>query len=350
MALTCFFPCLPTSFRTGRKEHVHSKPAATPQPTEAEAELAVQRRTEGLARLRKTLRENSYVAVDSETMMEWLNTDVLKSHGTTLDKVQPDFGQLWAEAPTQRSEGSSVIYKHKKVFHSSYSLPDGLGDNTPIQQTSGILCDGDGTLRQKYIAHDTTSTQGKATEHYTRFYPALPEKWRGHPVMAALHRLFAEIAAQPSQNEMDIRPPTGCNLFQFCYRTVQTAEAGDPGPEGTHVDGATVAMLVVMRRDNLKPQTGGTRIWSSEQPTGKPTQEDLESEKLLYTWKPGQKFDTLFFLDENVKHEALQGELIDPSSEGLRDMFIMDCRRQDGAWCARKDQGCGARGPAAGGA
>jgi len=58
---------------------------------------------------------------------------------------------------------------------------------------------------------------------------------------------------------------------------------------------------------------------------------------LIYTWEPSQAFEALFFLDENVKHEALQGELIDASVHGLRDMFIMDCRREGGLWSAKID-------------
>jgi len=302
---------------------------------------ALQRRQHGLDCLRKALRQNSYATVDSETMKSWLTADLLSRHGHTVDEVEPALGQLWFEAPSQRSAGNDIIYKHKKVFHSSYAMQERAGtgnlSDTPTQITDGILTDADGTRRQKYVAHSTTSTQDDATEHYTRFYPALPEKWSDHPVMAAFHRLFAEVASEASQHEMNIEPPTGCNLFQFCYRTIHLAGEGDPGPEGVHVDGATVAMIVVMRRDNIKPQTGGTRIWSSRQSTGKPSKEDLESDKLIYTWEPSQAFEALFFLDENVKHEALRGELIDASVHGLRDMFIMDCRRQGGLWSAKID-------------
>merc|ERR1712013_899879 len=89
------------------------------------------------------------------------------------------------------------------------------------------------------------------------------------------------------------------------------------GPEGVHVDGATLGMILVARRENVKPETGGTRIWSAHQATGKPTAEDLESKKLLHHWKPSKVFDALFFLDESVRHEALEGELADPDRKGL---------------------------------
>merc|ERR1719221_829115 len=109
-------------------------------------------------------------------MMEWLNIDVWKRHGTTLDKVQPDLGQLWAEAPTQRSEGNTVIYKHKKVFHSSYALPatrradnssDGLGE-TPMQHIGSIVKSEDGTPLQAYSTPRCDQEEGSRRQLYMR--------------------------------------------------------------------------------------------------------------------------------------------------------------------------------------
>lgn len=136
----------------------------------------------------------------------------------------------------------------------------------------------------------------------------------------------------PYQIDLGIKQPVGVNMFQFCYRTILRASTGDPGPEGVHVDGGTAAMIMVARRENIKPRTGGTRIWSLDQMTGKPTAEDEASDKLLYTWQPSQPFDALLFLDESVGHEALRGELLDESKQGLRDMFIVDLRRKDRSW------------------
>lgn len=61
-------------------------------------------------------------------------------------------------------------------------------------------------------------------------------------------------------------------------------------------------------------------------------EEDVDSDKLLHTWQPAQEFDALFFLDERVLHEALQGDLLDSASVGNRDMLILDVRREDRSW------------------
>ena len=85
-------------------------------------------------------------------------------------------------------------------------------------------------MRQIYLIHNTTSTRGKASPHYTRFYPALPFKWDQNPIVAALQSLFAEIFANESQQQLDIEAPFGVDMFQFCYRTLISNEnGGDPG-------------------------------------------------------------------------------------------------------------------------
>ena len=94
-------------------------------------------------------------------------------------------------------------------------------------------------------------------------------------------------------------------------------------------------MILVVKRDNIRPGTGGTRIWSTRQKTGKPTPEDIQSDKVLHTWQPESPFEALFFLDESVMHEALKGELIDGEKAATRDMFILDLRRKDGSWRGR---------------
>jgi len=294
-------------------------------------------RKEGIAGLRSSLKKHRYAMVDGETMEAWLNADYLHG-GSSVEEAWGTFRQLWDAAPAQLSLDCETIYEHKKVFHSSYDFAAGLREDGQgfVRNTAGIVTDEDGTRRQRYLAHDTTSTKGHATPHFARFYPALPDTWDKDPLVKALHRLFSDVTAEPHQRRMGIQQPFASNMFQFCYRTEMSGNhamrKGDPGPEGVHVDGGTAAMILVVRRDNIKPKTGGTRIWSMEQGTGKPTAADVESEKLLDTWTPSLRLDALFFLDESVLHEALRGELIDPDAPALRDMFILDVRRSDLSW------------------
>lgn len=290
------------------------------------AQTLLQTRQKGLEKLWKTLSRDRYAMVDSSTMIQWLNAELMP-HRTNAQQEIPTLQRLWTECPSQRSEGNDIIYHHKKVFHSRYQL-----DRDLRRETYDIDTDANGTERQEYHAHISTSTGGVATQHYKRFYPALPGTWDDDRLLGAVRRLFADVAAKPRQRELGLRAPFGSIVYQFCYRTEMDKHYRDPGPEGVHVDGATLGMILVARRENIKPETGGTRMWSAHQATGKPTAEDLESKKLLHHWKPSKVFDALFFLDESVRHEALEGELADPDRKGYRDMLILDVRRKDRAW------------------
>jgi len=290
------------------------------------AQTLLQTRQKGLKKLWNTLSRDRYAMVDSSTMMEWLNADLMPRRTNAQEEI-PTIQRLWTECPSQRSENNEIIYQHKKVFHSRYQLDRGLE-----RETYDIDTDADGTERQEYNAHVSTSTNGVATQHYKRYYPALPATWDNDRLLGAVRRLFADVAAKPRQRELGVRAPSASVVYQFCYRTEMDRHYRDPGPEGVHVDGATLGMVLVTRRENIKPETGGTRIWSAQQATGKPTAEDLASNKLLNHWKPSKTFDALFFMDESVTHEALEGELEDPDRKGYRDMLILDVRRKDRAW------------------
>jgi len=299
--------------------------------TEQERDAPWQKcRAKGLDSLRAELAEKRYASVKGSEMRRWLDAD-LALRGTSVRKAFPQFKKLWDECPPQVSEGSETIYEHKHVFHSLYDLDGEQGE--PTRMREGIVTGEDGMRRQRYVAHETTSTEGNATPHYVRYYPALPDKWDQDPVVRGLRGVFSELCSGPNQEKLGIKRPHGNTIYQFCYRTIVNLTKGDPGPEGVHVDGGTAAMIVVVRRDNLKPGTGGTRIWKMEQGTGKPTPEDVKSgENILHTWTPEEPLEALFFLDESVLHEALRGMLQDESFSATRDMFILDVRRRDGAW------------------
>lgn len=95
--------------------------------------------------------------------------------------------------------------------------------------------------------------------------------------------------------------------MQSAFRVTRREDGagGDPGSEGVHQDSAALTAIVMMDRVNVAPGTGGNRVWTLEQPCGKPTPEDLASPRLLAEGTLEVRFDTLFVLDRKVKHEAL---------------------------------------------
>lgn len=198
---------------------------SSPSSSQILAQNLLQTRQKGLEKLHETLKRDRYAMVDSSTIMKWLDADLM-SHGTNTREEIPTLQRLWTECPSQRSEGSDIIYHHKKVFHSRYQLDQDLQ-----RETYDIVTDADGTQRQEYNAHNSTSTDGVATQHYKRFYPALPEKWDDNRLLGGARRLFADVAA--TQRELGMRAPFGSIVYQFCYRTEMDEHYRDPGPEGS---------------------------------------------------------------------------------------------------------------------
>ena len=90
---------------------------------------------------------------------------------------------------------------------------------------------------------------------------------------------------------------------------------GEPGPEGVHQDAATLTVIVLLNRRGLSDASGGNRVWSLQQPSGKPTAEDIASGRLLWSGTLRRPFDALFVLDREAKHEALP---IEPRPRGAR--------------------------------
>lgn len=298
--------------------------------------LSLAQRTEGLRRLRHELKEVGFAFVPSDVLRGWLNADLLQ-RGTSVKQEWHAFGKIWETSPVQNARDSDEqIYEHKKVYHSKYSVNAGETDinmKPLVRQVDGLRTDKDGELRQLYSAHESTSTAGQATPHFQRDYPGLPHHYDRNLLLQASQRLFAEVFHPVYQKEIGICEPLASTMFQFAYSTrMNLFGKGDPGPEGVHFDGAVGAMIIVVGRRNIRPGTGGTRIWSPDQPTGKPTPEDLTSGRLLLQTEPKDELDTLFYLDERVAHEAVAGEIIDGAVEAERNMLIMDFRRDGGSF------------------
>ena len=67
-----------------------------------------------------------------------------------------------------------------------------------------------------------------------------------------------------------------------------------------------LTVILLVSRENITRGSAGNRIWSSDQASGRPKEEDLESSRLLAELVLRDRFDTLFLLDREAKHEALR--------------------------------------------
>ena len=67
-----------------------------------------------------------------------------------------------------------------------------------------------------------------------------------------------------------------------------------------------LSVILLVSRKNITRGSAGNRIWSLDQESGKPEEEDLGSNRLLAELVLRDRFDTLFLLDREAKHEALR--------------------------------------------
>ena len=107
--------------------------------------------------------------------------------------------------------------------------------------------------------------------------------------------------------------------------------AGDPSPEGVHQDAAELTAVLLIDRRNVSAASGASRVWSLAQPCGKVRgrgggiEEDLQH--LLTSVVLEERFDTLFVLDREVKHEALPILARDATRDARRDVLTFEIRR-----------------------
>ena len=120
------------------------------------------------------------------------------------------------------------------------------------------------------------------------------------------------------------------------FRVRRTAtENGDPGPEGVHQDSADLTIVIMMHRHNVAHSSGGNRVWSLQQPCGKPSETSLagavEEGRLLLSHTLYKRYDAIMMLDRKVKHEARQIEQADATlGAAIRDVLTIEVRRPRG--------------------
>lgn len=89
-------------------------------------------------------------------------------------------------------------------------------------------------------------------------------------------------------------------------------------------------MVVMMNRVNVAPNTGASRAWTLDQPSGKPELNHRDSEtnpNIILEQVLESPFDALFVLDREAKHEAAPFQAADSALEAIRDVFTFEVRR-----------------------
>lgn len=102
------------------------------------------------------------------------------------------------------------------------------------------------------------------------------------------------------------------------------SDMAQPSPEGVHQDGSDIIMMTLVNRNNCRPDSGGSRIWSMSQPTGPYQPKDFASFKhrCLEDHVMTNPFETILAIDSRVRHEARPIHPIDPSLPCSRDVIV----------------------------
>lgn len=252
---------------------------------------------------------------------------------------------LWKEAVAQQDEHANKIYPHKGTLTSYYRLEIERSDVFRVQRATSENAI---KIPGHVIEHIDPTTINGANASFLRIHKQWPVAADTNSVFVAIQRLVALLMASHHAHTADAdedgggssgstgsteSPRAEYEAMVSGYRVIRSADHdGDPGPEGVHQDAADLTVAIMMRRQNVAEGSGGNRIWSLDQPCGKPDEDSLQiarrDGRLLLSHTLYERFDALFVLDREVKHEARQIFQADETAgPAIRDVLTIEVRR-----------------------
>ena len=261
------------------------------------------------------------------------------------EQDENEFRRFWDVAVPQKDDNEQVVYPFKGTLVSFYSMDMGKDFKTSYHRISDYNLPNDPEGRSfEYIDPTTSGKESKFRSH--RQWPTEADT---NPVFLGLQRVIYDIISKPSLVKWE--PICGTDPTTSVYENMTTAfrvtkcfnslndkmsfyKRADPGPEGIHQDVCELTVVVLVNRENVEEGSAGNRVWSLDQSCGKPSEEDIKSNKVLKELILKNTFDTLFLLDKEVKHEVLPilysgGESKSSNGEdkAVRDVLTFNARR-----------------------
>lgn len=252
---------------------------------------------------------------------------------------------LWDHSLPQCDERGRVVYPYKGTLVSYYQMQ---AAESPADTGGSIRRSSSHNWRDgRAIEHIDPTTVGAAS-HF-RAHKQWPDTADNHLLLKALQTLIFKILTDESEldwhADTDRSEPAAFETMMSAFRVNKTVADGtnklqnaEPGPEGVHQDSADLTAIVLMDRTNVAAASAGNRLWSLEQPAGKPMPEDLqpESGRLIASPMLLHRFDTLLVLDRKVKHEALPIQIAGGLPFARRDVLTFEARRPNQACATSK--------------
>ena len=255
---------------------------------------------------------------------------------------EKEFRQFWDSAISQTDENEEEVYPYKGTLVSYFQM-DVKKDFNSIDRSKSHNLSND--FKGRSIEFIDPTTSGKESKF--RIHKQWPQNADTNPIILGMLRILFELISKPSSIEWNAAPGTDPTtsvyepmMSAFRVRKSNSLDTkmlkyskGEPGPEGVHQDLCELTVVILVDRTNLTDESAGNRVWSLEQKSGKPIEEDLKSKKLLKELVLKDTFDTLFVLDRKAKHEALP-LTIDKSynhekeaNVAVRDVLTFEVRR-----------------------
>eukprot|EP00931_Biecheleriopsis_adriatica_P119605 TRINITY_DN94829_c0_g1_i1.p1 TRINITY_DN94829_c0_g1~~TRINITY_DN94829_c0_g1_i1.p1 ORF type:complete len:321 (+),score=48.55 TRINITY_DN94829_c0_g1_i1:153-1115(+) len=284
--------------------------------------------------IRQTLDRDTFVFVPGNDMWE-----LLQGFGAKEEDVF-EMVKLWDQAVPQQDEHGVEVYPFKRSLAAYYSS-DTTQDHFNVYRSTRYNCvsspseiepndDSCDTLPKVMECIDL-GTANYSNLSYFRSHKALPANTDSNAAWIGLQKFVFAITAQPNAVPWQAVPGTDENssmleIMTTLFRVTNSEDLfGEPGPEGIHQDSSELEMIMLVDRKNLTPASGGNRVWSADQPSGKPTQADLTSPRLLGSFTLLDRFDTLLVLDREAKHEALP-IVFQADKVAIRDVMTVEVR------------------------
>lgn len=274
-----------------------------------------------IASLQATLARESFAFADAPAMMNLLSSfhrpDALRSAIAPLHR-------LFDQAVPQRDEHDAEVYPHKGTLVSYYEIDTRVPDLARVRRM------GAHDLRDSahVIEHIDPTTNHSAS--FYRVHRSWPVAADANPIVGALlgllHRILADRGGPTLGQSYALH-----EAMMSGFRVTRSGDDldGDPSPEGVHQDSATLTAIVLIGRRNVARATGGNRVWSLAQRSGKPEPEDEleDAGRLLANLMLREPLDSLLVLDRKVKHEGLRIAAANESlGAAVRDVLTFEVR------------------------
>lgn len=266
---------------------------------------------------------------------------------------------LLDESIPQVDENGADVYPDKGTLCTYYAMDASVGDSNVTRST----CEHATRFEGSSIEYIESTTINANQSSYFRVHRAWPADAESSSLIVAAQRLVLAVMRelirtkrrQSDHSILGLRSTVSLLAPELADRAVDEirddelennilfeammtgfrvtrdqTKMGDPGPEGVHQDAALLTVVMLLQRSNVASESGGNRVWSLDQPFGKPAAADTEptAGRLLGSRVLRQPFDALFVLDREVKHEALPILQADEADgPAVRDVLTFEVRR-----------------------